>query len=145
MYSFWNTISQLCQLRLTCYFLISCRYRLQLQARLFLLILSFMFAHVTPINHAIVGSIATNQTCTEMVKSRTSAPVIKCVAVRANQELRGVLALQQEVVSAFPPMILAAQVFSSIRFLKEDLGTAYGHTIWMTMIHFLSSKQLALK
>ena len=104
-----------------------------------------MFACVTPISHAVVGGNATNQTYTEMVKSRASAPVIKCVAVRLNQELHGVLILQQETVTAFPPMILAAQVFSSIRFLKEDLGTAYGHTIWMTMIHFLSSKQLALK
>ena len=91
MHSFWNTISQLCQLRLTCYFLISCRYCLQLQAWLFLLMLSFMFARVTPIIHAVVGSIATNQTCTEMDKSRTSAPVINCVAVWVNQELCAVL------------------------------------------------------
>ena len=81
-----------------------------------------MFARVTPMIRAVVGSIATNQTCTEIVKSRTSAPVIKCVTVRVNLELRGVLILQQDVVTAYPPMILAAQVFSLIGFLKEDFS-----------------------
>ena len=84
-----------------------------------------MFARVTPIIHAVVGSIATNQTCTEMVKFRNSAPVIKCVAVRVSQELHGVLILQQEVVTAFPPMILAAQVFSLIGFSKGDFRASY--------------------
>ena len=112
---------------------------------LFLMVLRCMFARVTPIIHAVVGSIATNQTCTEMVKSRNSAPVIKCVAVRVSQELHGVLILQQEVVTAFPPMILAAQLFSLIGFSKEDFRASYGRAIWMTMIHFLSLKKLALK
>ena len=40
---------------------------------------------------------------------------------------------------------LAAQVFSLIGFSKEDFRASYGRAIWMTMIHFLSLKKLALK
>ena len=91
-----------------------------------------MFTRVTPVIRAVVESIAT----TDMCRNGQFQKFCPCHQMCSRSGEPGIgwglnlnLTVQQEVVNAFPPITLAAQVFSLIGFSKEDFRASYRHTI----------------
>ena len=145
MCSFWNVISHLCELRLTCYFLILCRCRLQLQ--MWLLILKSVEIHVDTCNP--YNSCCSGKHCdkSDMYKNGQVQKFCTCHQMCSHLGEPGIVwglnltTRGGDCISTYD--------FSNTSFLfdwiKKDFRASYGRTIWMTMIHFLSLKQLALK